>query len=42
MDIVLKGEMDGIAVAEKMKDLKIPIVFLTAYSNPETIKKARR
>jgi len=42
MDIVLRGEMDGIEVAEKIKDLRIPIVFLTAYSDPETIKRARR
>ncbi|MBC7117713.1 MAG: response regulator [Methanobacteriaceae archaeon] len=42
MDIVLRGKMDGIEVAEKIKDLKIPIVFLTAYSDPETIKRARK
>jgi len=42
MDIVLQGEMDGIEVAERIRDLKVPVVFLTAYSDPETIGRARR
>jgi PAS domain S-box-containing protein len=41
MDIVLKGEGDGIdAVREIKNNLDIPIIYLTAYSDEETIKRA--
>ena len=41
MDIRLKGEMDGITAAEKIFRLyKIPIVFLTAHSDPSTLERA--
>ena len=42
MDIVLRGEMDGVDVARRVKELRVPVVFLTAYSDPETIGRARR
>lgn len=43
MDIQLSGDLDGIETTEKIeKSYSIPIVFLTAYSNPETIERARR
>ncbi|MEJ6681723.1 MAG: response regulator [Flavobacteriales bacterium] len=43
MDIMLKGEMTGIeAAAEIKKFLDIPIIFLTAYSDDKTLKKAKR
>lgn len=41
MDIRLKGEMDGITAAEKIFRLyKIPVVFLTAHSDPSTLERA--
>jgi len=42
MDIVLRGELDGIEVASRVRELMVPVVFLTAYSDPETIGRARR
>ncbi|MDD5578033.1 MAG: EAL domain-containing protein [Methylobacter sp.] len=42
MDIVLKGSMDGITAAEKItQSLHIPVIFLTAYSDPETLRRAK-
>ena len=41
-DIGLEGEMDGIEVATGARELwKTPTVFLTAYSDPETMRRAR-
>jgi PAS domain S-box-containing protein len=41
MDIMLEGNMDGIEAAEKIyKELELPIIFLTAYSNNEVLRKA--
>jgi len=42
MDIVLAGKMDGITAAETLMELDIPIVYLTAYADGETIKRARK
>lgn len=42
MDIVLKGEMDGIEAAQKIRDAyDIPVVYLTAYSDERTLKRAK-
>ncbi|MBF0383253.1 MAG: response regulator [Magnetococcales bacterium] len=42
MDIVLQGEMDGIEVASKVYDeFHIPVVFLTAHSDSETLNRAK-
>lgn len=42
MDIVLKGSLTGIDVARKLKEkYNIPIVYLTAYSDEETLKSAK-
>jgi len=42
MDIVLKGEMDGIDAAQQIKDsFDIPVVYLTAYSDERTLKRAK-
>lgn len=42
MDIVLKGDMDGIEAAKIIRnDIKIPIIYLTAYADEEVIKRAR-
>jgi len=42
MDIRLRGEMDGVEVAEQMRDMfDIPCVYLTAYTDDETLRRAR-
>ncbi len=42
MDIVLKGEMDGIQAADVIKEeLNIPVVYLTAYSDEKTLNRAK-
>lgn len=41
MDVVLPGEMDGIEVAEQIRDrFHIPVVYLTAYADAETLQRA--
>ncbi|MCB1189088.1 MAG: diguanylate cyclase [Leptospiraceae bacterium] len=41
MDIVIKGDMNGIETASKLYDTtRIPVVFLTAYTDENTISKA--
>jgi len=42
MDIMLKGDVDGIEAAEQIRRrFDIPIVYLTAYTNNEIIKRAK-
>lgn len=42
MDIVLKGDMDGIETAEQIKThFDIPVVYLTAYADDATLKRAK-
>jgi PAS domain S-box-containing protein len=42
MDIVLKGNMDGISAAQSITEsMDIPIIFLTSYSDSATIKRAK-
>ena len=42
MDIRLKGDMDGIATAQALKtEFEIPVVYMTAHSDPETIGRAK-
>ena len=42
MDIMLKGNKNGIDAANEIKDmLKIPIIFLTAYSDLKLIEEAK-
>ncbi|MGL5836158.1 MAG: two-component system response regulator [Waterburya sp.] len=41
MDITIKGEIDGIEAASQIKAISdVPIIFLTAYANDETIDRA--
>lgn len=41
MDIHLEGAMDGIEAADEIRDkLNIPVVFLTAYAEDETLRRA--
>nr|WP_319373823.1 PAS domain S-box protein [uncultured Methanobacterium sp.] len=41
MDIILKGKTNGIEAASKIKDLNIPVIYLTAHSEESTVKKAK-
>ena len=41
MDIRLKGDVDGIEIADQVRDqLDIPVVFLTAYEDSGTLERA--
>ena len=43
MDIGLEGEMDGIQVAEVVKEKhKIPVVFMTGNSDLSTLERAKK
>jgi len=42
MDIVLKGEIDGIMAAERIwENFGIPVVYLTAYADEPTLQRAK-
>ncbi len=42
MDIMIKGDLTGIDVSERIKEkLNIPVVFLTAYADEGTLSKAK-
>lgn len=42
MDIMLKGDMNGIEAAEKINEkMNVPIIFLTAYAEDATLSKAK-
>lgn len=42
MDIKLKGSMDGIEAAEEIyKRLDIPVIYLTAYADENTLRRAK-
>lgn len=42
MDVMLKGPMDGIAAAEQIRSQgNIPVVYLTAYIDEQTLKRAK-
>jgi DNA-binding LytR/AlgR family response regulator len=41
LDIGLSGELSGIDVAKKLKDLGVPFIFLTALADAGTINKAK-
>src|SRR6185503_1855211 len=41
LDIKLDGTLDGIETAHRLRHMSdLPFVFLTAHSDPETVKKA--
>lgn len=43
MDIKLKGDMDGVEAAERIRDrLGIPVVYLTAFANDATLQRAKK
>ena len=42
MDIRLKGEMDGIEAAGRIRErCNIPVIYLTAYTDPATLERAK-
>lgn len=42
MDIRLRGTLDGIAAAEEIQRARdVPVIFLTAYTDEETLRRAR-
>ncbi len=42
MDIMLHGEIDGVATAEQIKSrFGIPVVYLTAYADEDTLQRAK-
>lgn len=41
-DIMLKGKVDGIKAASKILALDIPVVYLTAYSDEVTLRRAMK
>ncbi len=42
MDIMLKGEMDGIEAASQIRSCyNIPIIYLTAYTNETVLERAK-
>ncbi len=43
MDIMLKGDMDGVEAAEQIRQLfDVPVVYLTAYSDEKILARAKR
>ncbi|MGE3190993.1 MAG: response regulator [Vicinamibacterales bacterium] len=43
MDIVLKGEIDGIEAASQIRQAsRVPVIYLTAYTDPKTLDRAKR
>ena len=42
MDIVLKGEIDGIEAADKIRTaLNVPVIYLTAHADEATLQRAK-
>lgn len=42
MDIMLKGEIDGIEAARYIREkMDIPIIYLTAYADEQTLERAK-
>ena len=42
MDIMLKGDINGIETAQRVKEeLQIPVIYLTAYADESTLEKAK-
>ncbi len=42
MDIVLKGELDGVQTAERIRaQYAVPIIFVTAFADTQTVERAK-
>lgn len=43
MDIMLKGDMDGVEAAREIRErFDVPVVYLTAYSDNKILERAKR
>ena len=43
MDIIIQGDLDGIATIQKIQENhRIPIIYLSSYSDKDTLKRARK
>ena len=43
MDIMLKGDMDGVEAAKEIRErFDVPVVYLTAYSDNNILERAKR
>jgi two-component system, response regulator PdtaR len=43
MDIMLKGDMDGVEAAKEIRErFDVPVVYLTAYSDNKVLERAKR
>ncbi|HEV3205017.1 MAG TPA: response regulator, partial [Gemmataceae bacterium] len=43
MDIVLKGDMDGVETAERLREsYDVPVIYLTAYADDQTLQRAKK
>ncbi len=41
MDIVLEGALNGVDTASRMRELDLPVVYLTAYADESTVERAK-
>jgi PAS domain S-box-containing protein len=41
MDIIIKGKYDGIEAASKIRDLNIPVIYISAHSEKTTVERAK-
>jgi signal transduction histidine kinase len=41
MDVHLRGTVDGVAAARRVRELGIPVIFLTAFSDADTVERAK-
>ena len=41
MDIILKGKIDGIEAASQIRDLRIPVVYMTAHNDESIFQRAK-
>lgn len=42
MDINIEGDLSGVDVAEKIRDLEIPILFVTSMQDPDLYERAKK
>jgi len=40
MDIMINGDMDGIEAGNQLRQMGIPVIYLTAYGDPQTVLRA--
>jgi PAS domain S-box-containing protein len=43
MDIVLKGDLDGVETTQKIREqMDVPVVYITAYADEQTLERAKK